>query len=75
MNIVGIGPGDESHIELAVLDRTGRLQIPAEYLDALGFRGSRAGRRIKVELEEDRIVLLNPEEPEEPEEDQQGDPE
>jgi ABC-type lipoprotein export system ATPase subunit len=68
----GIGPGDESHIELAVLDRTGRLQIPAEYLDAIGYESGRAGRRIKVELEQDRIVLLNPEDADQ---DDKGEPE
>lgn len=47
----------DTHEELAVLDRTGRLQIPREYLERLGMSGA---KKIKVELEEDRIVLINP---------------
>ena len=47
----------DTHEELAVLDRAGRLQIPREYLDRLGMSGA---KKIKVELEDDRIVLVNP---------------
>ncbi len=49
---------EESHEELAVVDRSGRLQIPKEYLEALGLRDK---NKIKVQLEEDRIVLVPPE--------------
>lgn len=49
--------GEESHVELAVLDRAGRLQIPREYLDSLGLSGK---NKIRVEMEKDRILLLNP---------------
>ena len=49
---------EESHEELAVVDRSGRLQIPKEYLEALGLRDM---NKIKVQLEEDRIVLVPPE--------------
>lgn len=48
---------EETHEELAVLDRAGRLQIPREYLEALGLDGV---NKIKVELEEGRIVLTPP---------------
>lgn len=48
----------DTHEELAVLDRAGRLQIPREYLEHLGLWGA---KKIKVELEDDRIVLVNPE--------------
>lgn len=48
---------EDTHIELAVLDRAGRLQIPRDYLDALRLKGS---NKIKVELEKDRIILYNP---------------
>lgn len=41
--------------ELAVLDRAGRLQIPKEYLAELGIKG---GDRVKVELEDDKIVIV-----------------
>ena len=40
--------------ELAVLDRAGRLQIPKEYLSALGIKG---GDKVRVELEEDGIMI------------------
>ena len=49
---------EETHEELAVLDRVGRLQIPREYLDAIGVFGR---DKIKVQIEDDRIVLLRPE--------------
>jgi len=48
---------DDAQVELAVVDKSGRLQIPREYLDALGLKGK---NKIKVELEEGRIVLLRP---------------
>ena len=41
---------EQTHEELAVLDRSGRLQIPKEQLEALGLRG---GDRVKVELDSD----------------------
>lgn len=44
----------ESHIEYAVMDKTGRLQIPAGYLDAVGFKGS---NKVRVQMEDGRIVL------------------
>ncbi|NIK68095.1 ABC transporter ATP-binding protein [Paenibacillus sp. BK720] len=44
----------QSHIEYAVLDKAGRLQIPAGYLDAEGFKDS---NKVRVELEEGRIIL------------------
>ncbi len=46
-----------SHEELIVLDRAGRMQIPAAYLERLGLKGK---NKIKVEMEEDRIVLYAP---------------
>lgn len=49
--------GESSHIELAVLDQAGRLQIPREYLEALGLSGK---NKIRVAMEHDRISLLNP---------------
>ncbi|MBZ4665586.1 MAG: transporter related protein [Mahella sp.] len=53
---------EETHEELAVLDRAGRLQIPREYLEALGLDGV---NKIKVELEDGKIVLIPPQEVEE----------
>ncbi|MDR0197479.1 MAG: ATP-binding cassette domain-containing protein [Oscillospiraceae bacterium] len=48
-------PDAPSHEELIVLDRAGRLQIPKEHLSSLGIKG---GDKVKVELEQDRIVIL-----------------
>ena len=50
--------GDDAHEELVVLDRTGRLQIPADYIQALGLKGR---NKVKVELEGDRVVMYAPE--------------
>lgn len=42
--------------ELVVLDRTGRLQLPKEYLEALGIKG---GSKVKadLDLEQERIYI------------------
>lgn len=48
---------EDSHVELAVLDKAGRLQIPKDYLEALGLTGK---NKIKVELEDNRIILIPP---------------
>jgi ABC-type lipoprotein export system ATPase subunit len=45
----------ESHEELVVLDRSGRLQLPREYLAALGITGR---DMMRAEFEDGRIVLL-----------------
>lgn len=50
-------PKEDNHVELAVLDRAGRLQIPREYLAAIGLEGS---NKLQVELEDNRIVIINP---------------
>jgi ABC-type lipoprotein export system ATPase subunit len=49
-----ISQDGQSHEELVVLDRNGRLQLPQEYLDALGIHGR---DMIRAELDEHRIVL------------------
>ncbi|MDD4680127.1 MAG: ATP-binding cassette domain-containing protein [Clostridia bacterium] len=49
----------ETHEELSVLDRSGRLQIPREYLNALGLKEK---NKIKVELDGKRIILIPPDE-------------
>ena len=46
---------EHSHDELAVLDRSGRLQLPHEYLMALGMHGR---DKVRVELDNGRIVIL-----------------
>lgn len=49
----------ESHIEYAVIDKAGRLQIPAGYLDAEEFKNS---NKVRVEMEGGRIILYPPNE-------------
>ncbi len=49
---------EEIHEELAVLDKSGRVQIPREYLDFIELKSS---NKIKIELEGKRIILFNPE--------------
>ncbi|MCA0753489.1 ABC transporter ATP-binding protein [Paenibacillus sp. N4] len=44
----------ESHLEYAVLDKAGRLQIPSGFLDADGFKDN---NKVRVEMEDGRIVL------------------
>lgn len=48
---------EETHEELAVVDKAGRVQIPREYLDILGLKGT---NKIKIEMEGDKIVLVAP---------------
>ncbi|MGG4035996.1 ABC transporter ATP-binding protein [Paenibacillus cisolokensis] len=52
------GDPDESHIEYAVLDRAGRLQIPSHCLEAVGMKNR---NKMRVAIEEGRIVLTPPE--------------
>lgn len=47
----------ETHEELVVIDRAGRLQIPSAYLEALHLKGK---NKVKVELEHGRVVLYSP---------------
>ncbi|MDD3243107.1 MAG: ABC transporter ATP-binding protein [Eubacteriales bacterium] len=49
--------GEDSHVELAVMDATGRLQIPREYLQALGVKGK---ARLRVEMQDGKVVVYNP---------------
>lgn len=51
---------EESHVEYAVLDKAGRLQIPSGYLESLGL-GSTANNKVRVSIEDGRIVLMPPE--------------
>ncbi|MDC3418004.1 ABC transporter ATP-binding protein [Aquibacillus salsiterrae] len=54
------GEPEDSHVELAVMDQAGRLQIPRDYLEAIGFESD--NNKVQIELHEGRIVLLNPDE-------------
>ena len=46
--------GQKLHREYAVLDRAGRVQIPAEYLENLHLH---TRNRVAVQMEKDRIIL------------------
>jgi len=48
----------DSHVEYAVLDQAGRLQIPSNYLETAGLKHT---NKVRVTLEDGRIVLLPPE--------------
>ncbi|GAA4878545.1 ABC transporter ATP-binding protein [Paenibacillus vulneris] len=50
---------EDSHVEYAVLDKAGRLQIPGDMLQSIGVQSS---NKVRVQVEEGRIVLLPPEE-------------
>jgi ABC-type glutathione transport system ATPase component len=45
---------EEHHVETeyAVLDRVGRLQLPRDYVEALGLE-----KRVRLELEDDHITI------------------
>jgi ABC-type lipoprotein export system ATPase subunit len=51
--------GEDSHVEYAVLDKAGRLQVPSAYLESIGVKDS---NKVKLELVEGKIVLTSPEE-------------
>lgn len=59
----GIAQSEEdSHVEYAILDKAGRLQVPAAYLESIGVKDS---NKVKLELVEGKIMLTSPETPEE----------
>ncbi|MFC4600168.1 ABC transporter ATP-binding protein [Cohnella hongkongensis] len=53
-------PEEDSHVEYAILDKAGRLQIPAAYLESIGVKDS---NKIKLELSDGKVVLTSPEAP------------
>jgi len=52
-------PEEQTHEELAVLDRAGRVQIPREYLDAMNVSSK---QRIKIDMVDGKVVLTAPRE-------------
>lgn len=48
---------EETHEELAVIDKVGRVQIPMEFLEKIGLKGK---NKIKVEMDGDKIILVAP---------------
>ncbi|QTH40322.1 ABC transporter ATP-binding protein [Cohnella sp. LGH] len=56
---LGIAQSEEdSHVEFAILDKAGRLQVPAAYLESIGVKDS---NKVKLELADGKIVLTSPE--------------
>jgi ABC-type lipoprotein export system ATPase subunit len=49
---------EESHVEYVVIDKAGRLQIPAAYLDSIGLKQK---NKVRVMLEDGKITLYPPE--------------
>jgi len=49
---------EESHVEYVVIDKAGRLQIPAAYLESIGLKQK---NKVRVMLEDGKISLLPPE--------------
>lgn len=47
----------DTHVEYAVLDKAGRLQIPGGYLEAVGMKNS---NKVQVSIEDGKIVLIPP---------------
>ena len=50
---------DFTHEDLVVLDRSGRLQLPKDHMEALHLKG---GDKVKVEFDEEtgRLYIMNP---------------
>lgn len=53
-----IAADGDSHVEYAVVDKAGRLQIPANFLESIGASST---NKVRVAMEDGRIVLLPPE--------------
>ena len=58
----------DSHEEFVVMDRAGRVQLPREYLDSLGLQNK---NKVRVELEDGKIIIEPLKETEETEQTQE----
>lgn len=47
----------DTHVELAVLDNAGRIQVPKEYLEAIGMSDT---NKVRMELDDEKIIIVNP---------------
>ncbi len=63
-----IGMFEEAHDEYAVLDKAGRVQIPRELLESLGVQGN----KVRMEIEDGKIIISAPEEDAEKEPSEDG---
>lgn len=48
---------EDSHVEYAILDKAGRLQVPSAYLESIGVKDT---NKVKLELVDGTIVLTSP---------------
>lgn len=48
---------EETHVELAVLDSAKRIQIPEEYLQAIGINDT---NKVRLEVDDGKIIIANP---------------
>lgn len=55
----GAAPEEDTHVEYAILDKAGRLQVPAGYLESIGVTHT---NKVKLELADGKIILTPPEE-------------
>jgi len=53
------GVEEDTHVELAVLDSARRIQVPESYLEAIGISET---NKVRMELEDGKIVIVNPNE-------------
>ncbi len=50
---------EDEHIELAVVDGTGRVQLPKDHLKNIGISGK---SHVKIDFEDNKIIIANPKE-------------
>ncbi len=48
---------EDTHVELAVLDYAGRIQVPEDYLEAIGISDT---NKVRMELDDGKITIVNP---------------
>lgn len=53
----GVAASSDSHVEYAVLDKAGRLQVPSAYLEAIGVKDT---NKVKLELLDGKIIMEPP---------------
>ena len=54
--LAGIEGFVRTHVELAVIDKAGRVQIPREYIDKMGLDSN----RLHIHMDDDGRVVLSP---------------
>lgn len=48
---------EDTHVELAVLDNARRIQVPEDYLEAIGISDT---NKVRMELDDGKITIVNP---------------